>query len=466
MIHKTKNRSFLKVENDMTKDTDKFFSGLNENQINAIKNTEGFVRIIAGAGSGKTKVLVNRYAYIVETLGINPSNILCVTFTNRAAKEMKSRIQKILTIQPVNDFICTFHGFCVRILREEIYKINYPNSFSIIDTEDQKQILREVYENIGIKSSEITFKQSIRYIHKYKICNPYVEKYIINSDSINYNINENLESKIIVEYIRLQKKIYALDFDDLMYFVLYIFYNDHNILKKWQSRLHYIMVDETQDNNRDQWIFVDLLSNINKNLFIVGDPDQSIYEWRGARPEKLVNFNENHLPCETIVLNQNYRSTEKILNIANSLIVNNKVRISKDMYTANKIKSNVIHFHAKTEQEESGWVTNKIKNKLTAGYSLNDFAILYRANFISRAFEQALIESEIPYVIYGGIRFFERKEIKDALAYLKIIGIGDDISFLRVINKPSRKLGKVYIDKIKKLAELDGLSLYETVKNI
>jgi DNA helicase-2/ATP-dependent DNA helicase PcrA len=444
--------------------TEKFFTGLNENQINAIKKTEGFVRIIAGAGSGKTKVLVNRYAYIIEKLGINASNILCVTFTNRAAKEMKSRIQKILSREPVNDFICTFHGFCVRILREDIHKINYPKSFSIIDTEDQKTILREVYQKIEINSSDITFKKSIKIIREYKTKNKYIEKHILNFNSINYNSEAALEDKIVIEYIKLQKKTFSLDFDDLIYFVLWIFLNHNDVLEKWQEKLHYIMVDETQDNSITQWGFVDLLSKKNKNLFVVGDPDQSIYEWRGAIPEKLVNFDNTHTPCETIILNQNYRSTEKILNIANSLIVNNKIRISKDMYTENIMQSKVIHFHARNEQEESEWVVEKIKNKLITVDNLNNFAILYRANFISRAFEQALIKSEIPYVIYGGIRFFERKEIKDSLAYLKLIGTGDDISFLRIINSPSRKLGKVYIDKIKKLAELDDLSLYDTVK--
>jgi len=443
---------------------DKFFTGLNENQIEAVKSTEGFVRIIAGAGSGKTKVLVNRYAYIVEILGINASNVLCVTFTNRAAKEMKSRIQKILTKEPTNDFICTFHGFCVRILREDICKINYPKSFSIIDIEDQKTLLREAYENLEISSSNITFKAMIKKILEYKNFHPYIENLIIPSNTIDHEIETDLEKKIVLEYIKIQKKNYALDFDDLMNYALYILNSNNDILEKWQSRLHYIMVDETQDNSGRQWEFVDLLSGINKNLFVVGDPDQSIYEWRGAKPGVLVSFDCNHSPCTTIILNQNYRSTEKILSVANSIIVNNKVRVSKNMYTENKIISKVVHFHAKTDLEESKWVAQQIKSKIDKGDSLSSFAILFRANFISRSFEQALIESEIPYVVYGGIRFFERKEIKDSLAYLKIIGTGDDISFLRIINTPRRKLGKVFINKIRELAELEGLTLYETLK--
>lgn len=366
---------------------DKFFTGLNENQIEAVKSTEGFVRIIAGAGSGKTKVLVNRYAYIVEILGINASNVLCVTFTNRAAKEMKSRIQKILTKEPTNDFICTFHGFCVRILREDIYKINYPKSFSIIDIEDQKTLLREAYENLEISSSNITFKAMIKKILEYKNFHPYIENLIIPSNTIDHEIETDLEKKIVLEYIKIQKKNYALDFDDLMNYALYILNSNNDILEKWQSRLHYIMVDETQDNSGRQWEFVDLLSGINKNLFVVGDPDQSIYEWRGAKPGVLVSFDCNHSPCTTIILNQNYRSTEKILSVANSIIVNNKVRVSKNMYTENKIISKVVHFHAKTDLEESKWVAQQIKSKIDKGDSLSSFAILFRANFIYRTFE-------------------------------------------------------------------------------
>jgi len=443
----------------------KFFNGLNKNQCEAVSSTEGYVRIIAGAGSGKTKVLVNRYAYIVEELGINPGNILCVTFTNRAAKEMKSRIQRILVKEPVNDFICTFHGFCVRILRQDIHKINYPKSFSILDVEDQKSILHEIYENLGISSTEATYKHILKEIATYKNSNPYVEEYIVPNDPISYKNEFSIEKKILMEYLRIQKKNYALDFEDLILFALFILQKHGEVLEKWQSRLHYIMVDETQDNSTRQWLFAELLSGINKNLFVVGDPDQSIYEWRGAKPEVLVGFDKTHVPCRTIILNQNYRSTEKILKIANSIIVNNTVRVTKDMLTDSKVASRVVHFHAVSEEEESNWVSNLIKQRRDATAGGVEVAILFRASFLSRPFEQALIRQEIPYVIYGGIRFFERKEIKNALSYLKLVGTGDDMSFLRVINTPSRKIGKVFIKNLCELAEQRKESLYETLKS-
>ena len=305
----------------------------------------------------------------------------------------------------------------------------------------------------------------IKNIQGFKNMNPYIEEYIITSMAIDNEPKTKIEMMIIIEYLKIQKKNYALDFEDLMCFAVHILSNNVDVLEKWQKRLHYIMVDETQDNSEKQWRFVDLLSGINRNLFVVGDPDQSIYEWRGAKPEILVGFNNSHSPCETIILNQNYRSSEKILNVANSIIINNKVRVSKDMYTNNKLVSKVIHFHAKTDFDESRWVVQQIKEKINNGNNISSFAILFRASFISRPFEQALIENEIPYVVYGGIRFFERKEIKDSLAYLKVIGIGDDISFLRIINTPNRKLGKVFTNKIRELSETEGIPLYETLKN-
>ncbi len=443
----------------------RLINGLNENQAQAVISTEGYVRIIAGAGSGKTKVLVNRYAYLVEELGISPSNILCVTFTNRAAKEMRNRVQKLVNSGNITDLICTYHGFCVKVLREDSNKLNYPKTFTILDNEDQKSILREVYEELGINSKNLTFNIALSAIRGFKILNPYIEKYILPSNPIFFGDESVLIQKIILGYLRIQKKNYALDFDDLMSFALYIFTKYPDILIKWQDRLHYIMVDETQDNNLIQWNLVSMLSGKYKNLFVVGDPDQSIYGWRGAYPRALVNFDKDFKPCETIILNENYRSTPSILDVANSIIVNNKNRIKKDMFTKNQIGSKVIHFHGKTETEEGSWVVQMIKNRQKNGAKHNDFAILFRASHVSRIFEQALIKENIPYVIYGGIRFFERQEIKDSLAYLRVIDNTDDLSFLRIINNPSRKLGKVFLKSLKEISKVENLSLFETLKN-
>jgi DNA helicase-2/ATP-dependent DNA helicase PcrA len=443
------------------------FNNLNEKQIEAVKYTEGYVRVVAGAGSGKTRLLANRYAYIVEYLGINPSNILCVTFTNRASREMKIRIKKLLSTVPVNDFICTYHSFCVRVLREDINKINYPKNFSIADTEDQKSILKEVYENLDLTSTNLTYKRALKVIGELKNKYPYIEKLIIPNEMKQFRDKDKLtlEEKIFMEFIRLQKKYFALDFQDLIFFTDFIFKSYKNIRLKWSNKFHYIMVDETQDNSFMQWCLLEYVSGTHRNVFVVGDPDQSIYEWRYAIPDHLVNLEKFYNPLKSFILDQNYRSTNQILKVANNLITKNKNRIEKDMYTTQPLTSKIVYYHAKSDQEESKWVVQKIIELKDKGYGHEDIAILYRANYISRIFEQTLIEFKIPYVVYGGIRFFERREIKDALSYLKVIAQNDDLSFLRVINTPKRGLGKVFINKVKGFAEDDGCTLYEATKN-
>jgi DNA helicase-2/ATP-dependent DNA helicase PcrA len=440
--------------------------GLNEKQIEAVTTTQGYVRIIASAGSGKTKALTVRYAYLVECLGISPANILCVTFTNKAAQELKKRIRSMVTPGNSNDFISTYHGFCVKVLREEIYKLSYPKSFIVMDTEDQVTILREIFEELNITSKDLSFKKAIRDIQLTKIISNgyYIKEYIEPFSQIEINPELKLEDKIFISYIKKQKKNYALDFDDLILFSFYIFLNHPAILAKWQNRLNYIMVDETQDNSSQQWGLVAMISNKYKNLCVVGDPDQSIYEWRGASPEALVKFDKKFEPCTTIIMDENYRSTPDVLNVANCIIKNNKNRIDKDMFTKKANGAKVTHFHGKTEYEEGLWVAQTILNHQEKGASLKDFAILYRASHVTRNIEQALIKKGIPYIIYGGIRFFERKEIKDAISYLRLVNSNDDFSFLRVLNSPSRKLGKVFVNNLKTLSEGNNTSLYETLK--
>lgn len=292
----------------------------------------------------------------------------------------------------------------------------------------------------------------------------YIKEFIEPSNHIVLNPELELNQRIFINYIKKQKKNFALDFNDLIYFALYIFSNYPEILYKWQNRLNYIMIDEAQDNSDIQWYLIDLISQKHKNLLVVGDPDQSIYEWRSAKPESLVDFDKAFSPCNTIIMDENYRSTPDVLHVANCIIKNNKKRIDKDMFTRKVSGTKVTHFHGKTEQEEGQYVAQTILKKKEVGRSLKDFAILYRANNVSRSVEQALIKNEIPYVIYGGIRFFERKEIKDAISYLHMVNRDDDMSFLRIINRPSRKLGKVFISKLNEKSEEDNLSLYETLK--
>lgn len=435
--------------------------GLNKEQLEAVTETEGFVRVIAGAGSGKTKALTSRYAYIVEELGINSSNILCVTFTNKAAQEMRKRVKRLVGENSDLSYITTYHGFCVRVLREDINKIKYPKNFIIMDIEDQKTVLRQVFNELGLTSKVFTFKQVLRYISKQKTSQEYLQ-YILESKK---KKTDNEIEKVFIRYLEKQQRNFALDFDDLLNFALYIFVNNPDVLEKWQKRLHYIQVDETQDSSQKQFMLIEMLSQFHKNLFVVGDPDQTIYEWRGAKPEILVDFDKQFPDSKTIIMNQNYRSTPNILNLGNHIIKNNKIRVDKDMFTKNSEGVEVVHFHGQNDYEEGLWVANEIK-RLVADETCkhSDFAILYRANHISRSIEQSLIRENVPYSIFGGIRFFERKEIKDVLSYLRLIEFGDDFSFLRVVNRPSRGLGKKFIENVAKIAERENISLYSALK--
>ncbi|WP_206428209.1 ATP-dependent helicase [Amniculibacterium aquaticum] len=440
---------------------DKILENLNEQQRKAVTETEGFVRVIAGAGSGKTKALTSRYAYIVEALGINSSNILCVTFTNKAAQEMRKRVKRLVGENSDLSYITTYHGFCVRVLREDINKIQYPKGFIIMDVEDQKSILREVFNELGLNQKVFTFKQVLRFISVEKSKLDYLS-YILENKK---HDNDRELYKVFFKYLEKQQRNYALDFDDLLNYTLYIFSKNQDVLEKWQKRLHYIQVDETQDSSQKQFMLIEMLANFHKNLFVVGDPDQTIYEWRGAKPEILVDFDKQFPTAQTILMNQNYRSTPNILNLGNHIIKNNKIRVDKDMFTLNNEGIQVTHFHAKNDFEEGLWVANEIKRLVkenNAKYS--DFAVLYRANFVSRIIEQSLIRENIPYSVFGGIRFFERKEIKDVLSYLRLVVFGDDFSFLRVINTPSRGLGKKFIENLSKIAESENKTLLESLR--
>lgn len=450
---------------------DKILENLNEQQLQAVTTTEGYVRVIAGAGSGKTKALTSRYAYLVEALGMNTANILCVTFTNKAANEMRNRVRRLVGDENDYGYITTYHGFCVKVLREDINKIQYPKQFVIMDVEDQKTVLRDVYEELGINSKDCTHKQAIKHIGILKESTNYIEyiadgKEVIDDSERLLRGSKLLLDQVFLKYLKKQQRNFALDFDDLINFTVYIFDKYKDVLEKWQQRLYYIQVDETQDSSPKQFYLVDLLSQIHKNLFVVGDPDQTIYEWRGAKPELLVNFDKNYPNTQTVIMNQNYRSTPNILNLGNYIIKNNKVRIDKDMFTNNPNGVDVIHYHAKSDFDEGLFVVSEIQ-KLVKEKQLKyaDFAILYRANHVSRMLEQSLIKEQIPYSIWGGIRFFERREIKDVLSYLRLIVFGDDLSFLRIINTPSRKLGKVWLNSVKQLAEQNNTLLFETIEN-
>lgn len=440
-------------------DKNDIFGNLNDRQSEAVEATEGHVRVVAGAGSGKTRVLAHRYAFLVNELGIDPGNILCMTFTNKAAQEMKQRISKLVHRGNVNDFVCTIHGFCVKFLREEIFRIGYPKNFIISDEEDSKMLAKQVMEEYNLDTDKTNVRKVLSGIQKYKSFNidNYIETLILPKSDISTN---DEECTYIMRYIQLQQKNYMLDFNDIIFFTIYIMSHYEDALSVWQQKMNYIMVDEVQDCSNSDWTIINYLEGYYGNLFIVGDPDQCIYEWRGAKPDSFILFKTD----SDIVLNQNYRSTPNILDVANSIIDHNQNRIPKDLFTNSPKDKIVLHYHGKSEKEEAEWIAKQIENLAKNGFGYSSFAILYRASYISRNIEQALINKQIKYVVWGGIRFFERREIKDILAYFRLIANKrDDISFRRIINTPSRKFGKASLAKLQEMAEAENATLYDTL---
>lgn len=440
------------------------FDVLNEKQIEAVKATEGYVRVIAGAGSGKTKLLVSRYAYLVQELGIDPANILCVTFTNKAAGEMKRRVRALIGPEFDTALICTYHGFCARLLREDPQKLFFSKGFQIIDVPQQKAILEDIYQKRELKLDRASFESFLKKIAKLKSDLDYVPRFCSPEPcQILKDINGS-DGEIIEEFLQRQKATYSLDFSDLMSFALYLLTIDEEVRNKWQEKLNYIQVDEFQDSSYRELQLVDILSGKYQNLMIVGDPDQNIYEWRGSDVKLLVDFDKHHIPTKTVILNQNYRSTPEILNCANHLIEKNALRLKKDLFTLAPSGDSVLHYHSKTEEEEGRHLVGEIRSLIRKGdLSYSDFAVLYRSSFLSRFIEKKLVESNIPYEIYGGVKFYQRMEILDAIAYLRLIAYDDDLAFKRIINSPRRKFGRTKMMKLISLSERTGKSLFETL---
>ena len=429
---------------------------LNDRQREAVTTTEGRVRVVAGAGSGKTRALAYRYAYIVNEIGIDPANILCLTFTNKAAQEMKSRISQLVPPGYTNDFVCTIHGFCVRFLREEIFRLGYPKNFQILDEEDMKSLARQVLTENNTERSVKTVRDLLDALSGMKVHSDYVAKYLAVTETPGNRTELSRQLQLLLK----QKDKLALDFDDLVGFTCHILDVFPDVRAKWQERMNYVMVDEAQDCNSTDWSIVETLSAACGNLFVVGDPDQSIYEWRGAKPDTFVSFNSDR----DIILDENYRSTPGVLDVANSIIVNNRNRIDKKMFTRRSSGETIVHFHAANETQEAQWVCTEIAKKIDEGASYADFAVLFRAAHLSRGIEQMLIRSGIPYVMWGGVRFFERAEIKDCISYLRLVAEDDDLAFERVVNTPSRKVGKATLELITAYAAQDGTTFYQALK--
>ena len=439
---------------------------LNEKQREAVTTTEGYVRVVAGAGSGKTKALTHRYAFLVNMLGVATEHILCVTFTNKAAGEMKSRIRTLIGDHDTG-YICTFHGFCVKELREDIHLLYYPKNFTIIDEQDQNTILHSVYEENNIDAKRYTYSMSRDLVSAKKEALDYVS---LMNQTDNEELRRKYESAkktediIFYGYLLEQKKNYALDYDDLINFTYYILTTDRDVCNYWQKRFQYIMVDEFQDVSHRQYQLANILSGYHKNLFVVGDPDQTIYTWRGADVKIFLQFPLTHKDTKTIIMDNNYRSNAPIIMGSNSLIEKNSQRIEKQLMPVKTGGGEIVYYHGKNVQDESEWIAGQIEELLKQGYHYEDVAVLYRAHHISRPVEEIFLKKKIPYVIYSGIEFYGRKEIKDVLAYLKMLLNQDDVSFLRTVNEPRRNFGKKRLELITAYAKQNDCSLYEALK--
>lgn len=442
--------------------------GLNGAQRQAVTSTEGFVRVIAGAGSGKTRALSHRFAYLVNELGILPGNILCVTFTNKSANEMRQRIHR-LTGDNDTGYVNTFHGFCVSILQEDSHAVQYPKSFLVLDNGDIDSMLQLIYEERGLTLRDMTFSAARDMIEIRKLFKDpeyYRDMITLPLDTLKekYDQASGARDIIFYGYLYQEKKCFGLDYNDLIKFSLYIFEEHPDIRLKWQERLEYIMVDEFQDIDQLQYDLMTVLCGYHKNLFIVGDPDQTIYTWRGANVKYLLEFDQAFPGTKTILMMENYRSTPEILAAANSLIDKNAHRVKKALLPTLPSGSPVVCHLAGSQEAEAGWIAGQIQELHRQGVPYREMAVLYRAHYVTRAVEEVLLREKVPYAIYSGVQFFDRMEIKDALSYLRMIAYQDDLSFRRVVNTPKRNLGKRRMAFLQEAAEAQGCSLYQALE--
>ncbi|MBQ6335791.1 MAG: UvrD-helicase domain-containing protein [Ruminococcus sp.] len=444
------------------------FGNLNQTQTEAVSATEGFIRVIAGAGSGKTRALTHRFAFLVNEVGILPGNILCVTFTNKAADEMRQRIH-LLTGDNDTGYICTFHSFCVSILQEDSFAVQYPKSFLVLDNADIDDMLRVIYAERGLTLRDMTFRDARDMIEMQKLFRHpeyYLDMIEMSLDTLHekYMQATDVNEIIFYGYLYQEKKCFGLDYNDLIKFVLYIFSQNAEIKLKWQKRLEYIMIDEFQDIDFLQYELMENLCGYHKNLFIVGDPDQTIYTWRGADVRYLLEFDRNFPNVRTIMMNENYRSTPQIIAAVNSLIGKNRFRMKKDLIPMLPDGESVLCYHADTSEDEAKWIASQIWELNDKGTPFADVTILYRAHYITRTIEDVLRKAKIPYTIYSGVQFYERAEIKNALSYLRMIAYKDDLSFRRIANVPKRNLGERRMKFLEEFAAEHQCSLYEALR--
>ncbi|MBO5479093.1 MAG: DNA helicase PcrA [Clostridia bacterium] len=438
--------------------------GLNDKQYEAVVNYEGPSLVIAGAGSGKTKVLTHKIAYLMQEIGVKPWNILAITFTNKAANEMKERVEKLVGEAARDMWIGTFHAICVRILRRYIDRIGFDSSFIIFDTSDQRTMIKNCLKDLAIDDKMFTDR-----IIQCEISNAKNE--MLEPDAYMARANGDFrKEKIASVYSLYQKRLKennAIDFDDIINFTIKVLTENPDVLEYYSEKFKYVLVDEYQDTNKAQFMLVSLLASRYGNITVVGDNDQGIYSFRGADISNILNFERDFPGTKIIKLEQNYRCTKNILNAANAVIKNNEVKYDKKLWTQNDQGKLPNIYKAEDEYDEARYIVEQINHlKREEYYNYSDFAVLYRMNTQSRAIEEILVREEIPYKIIGGLKFYERKEIKDIIAYLRLIyNPNDNLSLIRIINEPKRGIGKTSLEQVQKIAEDNGISMYEIIKN-
>ena len=436
---------------------------LNERQKEAVLTTEGPVLVLAGAGSGKTTVLVNRIAYMISEKHIRPWNILAITFTNKAAREMKDRIERLLGDTAKDMWIGTFHSVCVRILRSCIDLLGYSRDFVIYDTADTKTVMKECLRELDIDEKSFPVRNVLSIISNAKndLMDAATFENVYKSD---YRMS--IIAKIYYRYQTKLRKNNAVDFDDIILNTVKILSENPDVLSKYQDKFQYILVDEYQDTNNSQYLLINLLAQANRNLCVVGDDDQSIYKFRGANIGNILNFEDDYSDVQKITLDQNYRSTQNILDAANSVISNNKGRMGKSLWTSNGDGNKVFVYTGTNEYDEARYIARQIKKHFDEQGSFSDCAILYRTNAQSRVIEEMLMRESVPYKVLSGLRFYDRKEIKDIIAYLRVVyNPNDDVSLARIINEPKRKIGNATLEKARNIAREKETSLYDVISH-
>lgn len=440
------------------------YDSLNDRQKEAVYCTEGPLLVLAGAGSGKTRVLTHRIAYLIEEKHVQPWNILAITFTNKAAGEMRERVDNLVGFGSDSIWVSTFHSMCVRILRRYIDRLGYDNNFTIYDADDQKTVIKTICKRLKIDTKYTKEKAILNAISSAK------NEMLLPEDYALENSGDYSKKKIIEAYREYQlelKRSNALDFDDLLVKTVELFRSNPEVLENYQERFRYIMVDEYQDTNTVQFLLVKLLASKYRNLCVVGDDDQSIYKFRGANIANILDFEKYFPEARVIKLEQNYRSTKMVLDAANAVIANNTARKGKALWTDKEAGDKVIFKQLGNEYEEAEYIADEISGYVRDGrFSYNDIACLYRTNAQSRVLEENFIRQNIPYKIFGGQNFYQRKEIKDLIAYLKTVDNGrDNVAVKRIINVPKRGIGATTVDKVQTFAEANDMSFYDALKN-